>query len=144
MTELNAPPMLRYQSTLPALSVPTLSSTLSKYLSTVQPLLTQAQFAHTQRVTADFLSSTLAAELQNRLHERAEHVEGNWLGEWWNDAIYMSCRDPLVVFVNYFFVHVQDRTRKDGTQRAAELVKAMLPFRTMVEKYGFLYITRLI
>lgn len=138
MTNLpNVPPMLRYQSALPALPVPTLSSTMSKYLSTVQPLLTPEQFAHTQRATADFLSSPLAAELQNRLHERAGRVGDNWLSEWWNDVEYMSRRDPLVIFVNYFFVHVQDRTRKDGAQRAAELIKAMLPFRTMVEKYGF-------
>ncbi|KAF8234273.1 CoA-dependent acyltransferase [Tricholoma matsutake] len=127
----NAPPMLRYQSALPALPVPTLSSSLSKYLSTVQPLLTPTQLAHTQRNITDFLSSPLAAELQNRLHERAERVGDNWLSEWWNDVAYMSYRDPVVVFVSYFFVHVEDRTRKDGTQRAAELIKAMLPFRTM-------------
>jgi carnitine O-acetyltransferase len=82
----------------------------------------------------------VAAELQNRLHERADSakcVGDNWLSEWWNDVTYMSRRDPLALFVNFFSVHVQDRTRKDGAQRAAELIKAMLPFRDMVEKYGF-------
>jgi carnitine O-acetyltransferase len=78
----------------------------------------------------------VAAELQNRLHERAELVGDNWLSEWWKDATFMGRRDPLVVFVNYFIVHVWDHTRKDGPQRAAELVTAMLPFRNMVEKCG--------
>ena len=125
--------MLRYQSALPSLPVPSLSSTLSKYLSTVKPLLTPSQYTHTLHTANAFLSSPLAAELQKRLHLRAERVGDNWLSEWWNDVAYMSYRDPVVVFVSYFFVHVQDRSRKDGTQRAADLVKAMLPFRTMVE-----------
>lgn len=130
----SAPPMLRYQSDLPPLPVPTVSSTLSKYLDTVQPLLTPPQFAHTQKTADAFLSSPLAADLQKRLQERAERVGDNWLSEWWNDVAYMGYRDPVVVFVSYFFVHVQDRTRRAGTQRAADLVKAMLPFRTMVDK----------
>jgi carnitine O-acetyltransferase len=125
--------MLRYQPTLPQLPIPSLSSTLSKYLDTVKPILTPSQFAHTQRTADAFLSSPLAADLQKRLHDRAERVGDNWLSEWWNDVAYMGYRDPVVVFVSYFFVHVQDRTTKDGTQRAAELIKAMIPFRTMVE-----------
>ncbi|RDB15196.1 Carnitine O-acetyltransferase, mitochondrial [Hypsizygus marmoreus] len=128
-----ATPMLRYQASLPPLPVPTISSTLAKYLETVQPLLTSAQFAHTQETTKAFASSPLAATLQKRLQERAERVGDNWLSEWWNDAAYMGYRDPVVVFVSYFFVHVEDRTRKTGPSRAAALVKAMLPFRYMVE-----------
>ena len=125
--------MLRYQSALPSLPVPSLSTTLSKYLTTVKPLLTPPQYEHTQRTADAFLSSPVAAVLQKRLHDRAERVGDNWLSEWWNDVAYMSYRDPVVVFVSYFFVHIKDRTRKDGTQRAAELIKAMLPFRAMVE-----------
>jgi carnitine O-acetyltransferase len=131
--DLSAPPMLRYESALPSLPVPTLSSTLSKYLATVQPLLIPSQFAHTQRTAAAFVSSPLAADLQKRLLERAERVGDNWLSEWWNDVAYMGYRDPVVVFVGYLFVHVQDRTRKDSTECAAELIKAMLPFRTMAK-----------
>lgn len=73
--------------------------------------------------------------MQKRLQERAERVGDNWLSEWWNDAAYMGYRDPVVVFVSYFFLHVEDRTRTSGPSRAAALVKAMLPFRHMVERY---------
>jgi carnitine O-acetyltransferase len=132
-SDASAPPMLRYQPALPALPVPDLKSTIHKYLDSVQPLLTPSQFINTKRTATAFLSSPLAADLQRRLHERADHVGDNWLIDWWNDVAYMGYRDPVVVFVSYFFVHVQDRTKKDGTQRAAELIKAMLPYRTMVE-----------
>ena len=128
--------MLRYQASLPPLPVPPLSSTLSKYIETVEPLLTPAQLEHTKTTAKKFLSSPIAATLQERLEQRAERVGDNWLSDWWNDAAYMGYRDPVVVFVSYFFVHVQDRTRTTGTSRAAALIKAMLPFRQLVERYA--------
>ncbi|KAF8073434.1 acyltransferase ChoActase/COT/CPT [Lyophyllum atratum] len=129
----NAPPMLRYQASLPSLPVPPLSSTLAKYIETVQPLLTPAQFAHTKSTAEAFLASPFAATLQKRLEDRAAEVGDNWLSDWWNDAAYMGYRDPVVVFVSYYFVHVGDRQRKSGPSAAAQLIKAMLPFRHMVE-----------
>jgi carnitine O-acetyltransferase len=126
--------MLRHQSALPALPVPSLNSTVMKYLDTIQPILTESQYSSSQVKALAFLSNSFPQTLQKRLLERAERVGDNWLSEWWNDAAYMGYRDPVVVFVSYFFVHVQDRTRKNGIQRASELIKAMLPFRTMVEK----------
>ncbi|KAF8192191.1 hypothetical protein BJ912DRAFT_1021947 [Pholiota molesta] len=129
-----APPMLRYQASLPRLPVPTLESTCAKYLETVEPLLTPSAFAKTQASVTSFLQSPLAAELQTRLKNRAAAPETlNWLSEWWNDAAYMGYRDPVVVFVSYFFVHVDDRLRRDPAKRAASLIKAMLPFRELVE-----------
>lgn len=40
----------------------------------------------------------------------------------------------MVVFVSYFFVHVDDVLRKDQVSRAASLIKAAIPFRDMVER----------
>jgi carnitine O-acetyltransferase len=126
--------MLRHQPTLPSLPVPSLISTISKYLDTIRPILTDSQYATSQKLANSFLTDPFPNVLQNRLLERAHLVGDNWLSEWWNDTAYMAYRDPVVVFVSYFFVHVQDRIRKNGVQRAAELIKAMLPFRKMVEK----------
>jgi carnitine O-acetyltransferase len=46
---------------------------------------------------------------------------------------YMAYRDPVVVNVSYFYVHVADPVVRDAPRRAATLIKAMLPFRTLVE-----------
>jgi carnitine O-acetyltransferase len=131
----SAPPMLRYQASLPRLPVPTLESTCAKYLETVQPLLTPAEYTRTKASVSEFLASPLAAELQKRLKDRAAAPETlSWLSEWWNDVAYMGYRDPVVVYVSYFFVHVADPLRKDPAKRAASLIKAMLPFRELVER----------
>jgi len=46
---------------------------------------------------------------------------------------YMAYRDPVVVYVSYFYVHVDDVWRKDQVKRVAGLVNAFLPFRAVVE-----------
>jgi len=129
----SATPMLRYQASIPKLPVPSLESTCAKYLESVHPLVTPAEYSKTQTAVSEFLSSRLAAELQKRLKERAA---GNtsWLSEWWNNVAYMGYRDPVVVYVSYFYVHLDDKLRRDPAKRAASLIKAMLPFRELVER----------
>ncbi|KAF7299596.1 Carnitine acetyl transferase [Mycena chlorophos] len=130
----SAGPMLRFQASLPKLPVPALGSTAKKYLDSAKPHLTPAEFAQTEAAVNAFVGSPLAAELQKRLQARAaEPGRESWLSEWWNDVAYMGYRDPVVVFVSYFYVHVNDKLRTKQAERAAALIKAMLPFRQMVE-----------
>ncbi|KAM5533620.1 hypothetical protein V8D89_012733 [Ganoderma adspersum] len=127
-------PMLRYEASLPRLPVPTLSSTAAKYLESVQPHLTKEQFAKTQAAVKSFVESDQAKVLQDRLQARAAQPGvASWLADWWNEAAYMGYRDPVVVFVSYFYVHLDDKTRPSQAKRAAQLLKAVLGFRTLVE-----------
>lgn len=126
--------MLRYQASLPHLPVPTLSSTVHKYLETVRPHVSEAAYKQTESVAKDFLASPLSAELQKRLEARAADPNvTNWISDWWNDAAYMGYRDPVIVFVSYFYVHLDDKLRRDPVKRAASLLKSMLSFRDMTE-----------
>ena len=127
--------MLRFEASLPRLPVPPLTSTTAKYLETVQPHLTPAQYATTQAAVQSFLDSEQSKVLQARLEERARDPDvKNWLADWWNDVAYMAYRDPVVVYVSYFYVHVDDKTRPSQAKRAAQLLKATLPFRQLVER----------
>lgn len=56
------------------------------------------------------------------------------MSEWWNDAAYMGYRDPVVVFVSYFFLHLDDKKKPGQAKKAASLLKALLPFRALVER----------
>lgn len=134
--DLSAGPMLRFQASLPHLPVPPLASTVSKYLESAKPHLSDAEYATTQASAQAFLASPLAAELQRRLEARAaDPALKNWLADWWNEVAYMGYRDPVVVFVSYFYVHLDDPRTRDPAQRAARLLKAMLPFRALTESY---------
>ncbi|KAG5353913.1 hypothetical protein C0989_000156 [Termitomyces sp. Mn162] len=132
-THSSAPPMLRFQASLPPLPVPALESTVTKYIESLAPLLTPAQLAQSKSLAEAFLASPQSSVLQQRLKERAAAVDGNWLSEWWDDVAYLGYRDPVVVYVSYFYVHVAHPARHSSASSAAQLVKAMLPFRALVE-----------
>ena len=135
VADMSKGPMLRYEASLPRLPVPTLSSTAAKYLETVRPHLTKEQFAKTQAAVQKFLDSAQSKVLQERLQQRAAQPGvANWLADWWNETAYMGYRDPVVVYVSYFYVHVDDKTRPSQAKRAAQLLKAVLPFRALVER----------
>ncbi|KAI0352610.1 acyltransferase ChoActase/COT/CPT [Trametes cingulata] len=130
----SAPPMLRWEESLPRLPVPELSSTAAKYLETVEPHLTREQFAKTQAAVKAFVESE-GRVLQERLRGLAANANvKNWLADWWNETAYMGYRDPVVVFVSYYYLHVDDKTRPSQAKRAAQLLKSMLPFRQLVER----------
>lgn len=127
-------PMLRFERSLPRLPVPTLSSTTAKYLESVQPHLTKDEYARTEKLVLEFAASPLAKELQSRLAQRAADPNTvSWLIDWWNDAAYMGYRDPVVVYVSYFFIHVDGPAGITPAARAASLLRAMLFFRELVE-----------
>ena len=41
--------------------------------------------------------------------------------------------DPVVVFVSYFYVYLDDKLRRTPEKRAAALLKSLLAFRDLVE-----------
>lgn len=55
-------------------------------------------------------------------------------GSWTGGTRSLGCRAP-VVFMSCFYVHLDDPRTRDPAQRAARLVKAMLPFRALTESY---------
>ena len=133
--DLTQGPMLRFEASLPHLPVPPLSSTAAKYLETVQPHLTPEEFATTQQVVQKFLQSDLSKQLQERLQQRAADPSlKSWLADWWNDVAYMGYRDSVVVNVSYYYVHMDDKSRPSQAKRAATLLKAILSFRSLVER----------
>ena len=67
------------QTELPPLPLPELSDTCERYLRSVRPLLTDAEYAHTEAVVADFQREGGEGEaLQEFLSEKASS-ERNWM-----------------------------------------------------------------
>ncbi|CAG8458610.1 2849_t:CDS:2 [Acaulospora morrowiae] len=127
-------PMLRYQKSLPRLPVPALSETLEKYLKSVKPLVNEEEFAKTVAAVTEFQKpGGIGEELQRRLLEKANNPNViNWLEEWWNELAYFGYRDPVCVYVSYFFAYKDDKIRKDPAARAASVITAALEFRKLV------------
>ncbi|KAG2183480.1 hypothetical protein INT43_006486 [Umbelopsis isabellina] len=132
-----AGPMLRYQKNLPKLPVPPLAATMNKYLQSVRPLLDDADYEKTVKAVQEFQSKGgLGEKLQERLVARANDPNIiNWMEDWWLDQAYMAYRDPVVIYVSYFFAYNDDKLRRAPAQRAAAITTAALEFkRQIVEK----------
>ncbi|WFD35970.1 carnitine O-acetyltransferase [Malassezia cuniculi] len=133
----NAKPLYSAQASLPQLPVPDLEQTLSNYLRTTLPLQESKQtLAVTENAVKDAVGGK-DKKLMNQLQERLIHratAEGreSWLYDWWKTIGYTSYRDPLVPFVSYYYIHRPDPSVTKGTERAAQILKAVLAFRELV------------
>jgi carnitine O-acetyltransferase len=127
--------MLRFEDSLPKLPVPTLEETAKRYLKSVHPLLSSSEFQATTKAVEEFIQpGGFGSKLQERLlARRADPKHRNWIYEWWNDAAYLTYRDPVVPYVSYFYSHRDDRRRRDPSKRAAALTTATLEFKKQVD-----------
>jgi len=128
-------PMLRFQDSLPRLPVPTLEETTKRYLKSLHPLLSQSEFEASKKAVEEFVKPGGAGHrLQEKLIARREDPNTkNWIYEWWNDAAYLTYRDPVVPYVSYFYSHRDDRKRRDPAKRAAAISTATLEFKKQVD-----------
>ena len=95
--------LFAHQKSLPKLPVPPLKETCEKFLETAKPLaISEQEFEVTTKNIQEFLKD-LGPTLHSRLVERSKKLDSGWLAEWWQEYAYMGYRDPVVVFVNYFF-----------------------------------------
>src|ERR1700753_2347992 len=121
-------PMFRFEDSLPKLPVPTLEETAVRYLKSVRPLISSYELASTTKAVQEFIKpGGIGTNLQEKLiARRQESKRKNWLYEWWNDAAYLTVRDPVVPYVSYFYSHRDDRRRRNPAKRAAALTTAIL------------------
>ena len=127
--------MLRFEDSLPRLPVPTLEETSRRYLKSVHPLLNKSEYETTKKAVEEFVKpGSIGEKLQKRLQARRDDPKyKNWIHEWWNDAAYLSYRDPVVPYVSYFYSHRDDRRRRNPAKRAAALTTAVLEFKKQVD-----------
>lgn len=125
-------PLYEHQRDLPRLPLPTLEDTTNLFLPTALPLAESEEEAVTlQQACLDFLEE--AKPLQERLLQRqAELSETSWLQKWWNTIGYLQFRQPIVVYVSYYFLLADDPSAGTGIQRGAAALRAAAEYRQRV------------
>ncbi|PYH42860.1 carnitine O-acetyltransferase CAT2 [Aspergillus saccharolyticus JOP 1030-1] len=133
--DLSKGKMLRFEESLPRLPVPSLEETGRRYLKSVHPLVSEAEYERTKKAVEAFVRPGGEGEpLQERLLARAADPKTkNWLLEWWNHAAYLAYRDPVIPYVSYFYSYRDDRARRDPAKRAASVTTAALEFKRLVD-----------
>ncbi|KAJ6654630.1 hypothetical protein lerEdw1_006783 [Lerista edwardsae] len=126
---------LAHQEGLPTLPVPPLQQTMDRYLSALEPIISEEELNHTRELVEDFRKSGGVGErLQKGLERRAKKRE-NWLSDWWLKTAYLEYRLPVVVHSSPGVVlPKQDFLDRQGQLRfAAKLIEGALDFKTMID-----------
>ncbi|KAL1925629.1 uncharacterized protein VTP21DRAFT_512 [Calcarisporiella thermophila] len=134
MVESSASAIMHHgQLELPALPVPPLDQTLDRYLSSVRPLLSDEEYAATQKAVEEFRTGD-GPRLQQLLEERRlAKSETSWLEEFWNHYAYHSSRVSTTFYHNYFFGFRNDGRHPPQCARAALLIAYAIKFRKLIQ-----------
>ncbi|XP_006822823.1 peroxisomal carnitine O-octanoyltransferase-like [Saccoglossus kowalevskii] len=80
----------QFEEDLPSLPVPTLQHTLTRYLESVKPHVSLAEFERTTNIVKEF-GNGIGKTLHENLLKKAS-TEKNWLENWWENTAYLSAR----------------------------------------------------
>ncbi|EJT46015.1 hypothetical protein A1Q1_05519 [Trichosporon asahii var. asahii CBS 2479] len=90
------------QSQLPRLPIPTLEETATRYLKSLEPLLSAEEFKASQKAVAEFIAPNgLGPVLQQRLQAVDKAAPYSWLEDIWLTKAYLEWRDPSYINVNW-------------------------------------------
>uniref|UniRef100_A0A3Q2QS61 carnitine O-palmitoyltransferase n=2 Tax=Cyprinodontoidei TaxID=8087 RepID=A0A3Q2QS61_FUNHE len=127
------PLLYSYQTSLPHLPVPAIQDTLSRYLESVRPLLTDSEFERMTKL-ADEFESTLGHRLQRYLKLKALWAT-NYVSDWWEEYVYLRSRGPIMVNSNYYgmdFLYVTPTSVQAA--RAGNTITALMLYRRKVNR----------
>uniref|UniRef100_A0AAY4A6L0 carnitine O-palmitoyltransferase n=1 Tax=Denticeps clupeoides TaxID=299321 RepID=A0AAY4A6L0_9TELE len=127
------PLLYSYQGSLPNLPVPAIKDTVKRYLDSVRPLMSTAEF---ERMT------TLAKEFEGGFGNKLNWYlklkalwASNYVSDWWEEYIYLRGRGPIMVNSNYYgmdFVYVTPTPIQAA--RAGNALHAFLLYRRKLNK----------
>uniref|UniRef100_A0A8C6V652 carnitine O-palmitoyltransferase n=1 Tax=Neogobius melanostomus TaxID=47308 RepID=A0A8C6V652_9GOBI len=127
------PLLYSYQTSLPHLPVPTIKDTLSRYLQSVRPLLSDPAYKRMTELANGF-ESNLGNRLQRYLKLKALWAT-NYVSDWWEEYIYLRSRGPIMVNSNYYgmdFLFVTPTSVQAA--RAGNTITALLLYRRKVNR----------
>ncbi|XP_047428321.1 carnitine O-palmitoyltransferase 1, liver isoform [Mugil cephalus] len=127
------PLLYSYQTSLPHLPVPAIKDTMSRYLESVRPLLTDPEFKRMTDLASQF-ESNLGNRLQRYLKLKALWAT-NYVSDWWEEYIYLRGRGPIMVNSNYYgmdFLYVTPTPVQAA--RAGNTITALLLYRRKVNR----------
>jgi hypothetical protein len=131
------PRLDEFEDGLPSLPVPPLSETLKRWLSSLEPILDEKDFAEARASAAELETSPEGRRLQRLLEERAA-CSRNWLSDWWEEFAYLRNRLPLPTYANFFCTDSGSNLHEpshetDQVKRVASLINAAMDFKHRVD-----------
>ncbi|OAF70318.1 hypothetical protein A3Q56_01973 [Intoshia linei] len=120
-----------YQHSLPRLPVPSLESTINRYLLSVKHLKSEEDYDEITKLANDFKNGH-GRKIQLYLKLKA-FVSINYVTDWWEEYVYLSNRDPIMINSNYYgTASLNHNLTKYQSARAASLVINLFNYRRSI------------
>ncbi|XP_022650492.1 choline O-acetyltransferase-like [Varroa destructor] len=118
---------------LPPPPLPTLTSTLERYLEGIEAVVPKAGFEKTTKIVADFAKND--GPILQKLVERQASKEENWATTVWLPDMYLKNPTPLPINQSAFFLFPCQtfKTSRDQIAFTAELIIFALHFQHLIE-----------
>ncbi|MBF6331334.1 choline/carnitine O-acyltransferase [Nocardia transvalensis] len=128
-----------FDDQLPRVPLPTLEDSCARFLQWSAPLLTEDEYAETERTIADLLRPDGPARILQADLQRFDATPGvaSWLDEFWPSR-YLGRRDRIALNANFFFLFRDDTalarsTSDQQAERAAAIVGAAVNYKLLLD-----------
>ncbi|KAI4470728.1 carnitine o-acyltransferase [Holotrichia oblita] len=129
----NKPRLYSFQGSLPKLPLPSLHSTMTRYMRSVRPLLDDENYDKMQKLADDFQNG-IGVKLQRYLLLKS-WWSSNYVSDWWEEYVYLRGRSPLMINSNFYGIDaILMQPTKVQAARAAAVIHSCLLYRRLVER----------
>lgn len=120
------------QASLPSLPVPALDQTITRYLSSVKPILPEKEYEEIATL-ADSFKKTEGPKFNWYLTLKS-WIAPNYVADWWENYVYLRGRSSILINSNYYIMDSKQPVPTDKpVARAAFVIFEMLSFKELVE-----------
>jgi carnitine O-palmitoyltransferase 1, liver isoform len=107
-----------------------LNDTITRYLSSIQPLVDNEKFERIKRESEEFKNG-IGKKIHRSLKFKSWFSE-NYVSDWWESAHYLKSREPLMYGTSIYMTDNINSVTNDQAARAANLTYLMLKFREKI------------
>mmetsp|Transcript_5605 Transcript_5605/g.10883 ORF Transcript_5605/g.10883 Transcript_5605/m.10883 type:complete len:824 (-) Transcript_5605:763-3234(-) len=121
-----------YQSAMPRLSVPPIKTTISRFLKSVRPVLTDDEYNEYEKAANSFVRKE-GPRLQAMLVAKSFYST-NYVSDWWEKYVYLRGRSPILINSNYYGLGFNNYIPTSSqVSRAATLMYHYMRFKQLLD-----------
>ena len=125
-------PTYYFQDSLPKIPIPPLEDTVTRFLASAKPLLTEEEFENTSNIANEFLNGK-GKELNDALVVKDKNQYTSYYNEYWGN-MYLEDRNTLLrhtPYIGWADIPDNEEQMEQGTRATNLIISSLIYFRTL-------------